>query len=494
MLRASHVAAALGAASVLAAFTPASTDPLPYPAPYCAPGQSPTYSLGFADLHTALDGIMGDPLECEHGDPQTGDVTQRTSTGVAYYDPVTASVTFTAGFHHWTLNGDGTTFYWDGAEPVIPPDSSAAPVTLEARAANVTPPPAASLPLNGRFLLLNMHGALFHKDPGDFAENVAYAQWMGAGVIRVFATDSNLQTPWDGQRVGEEIVRVAPILRAARVKLVVALVNNHQAVPGEAPGSVGWKDGYLQLLLPFYTGNWRGPYLQFVRGLIGTVRSAGATDVIQAWEVGNEMHTPDSPTNLVMFLDDTIREIRNVDFATPIYPGTMGANHVQPWNATSPVARWLYCEAPIAAYTLHAYDWVSRDRSGDMPIQWDLDNIVPPPCPSGRQIPVVVEELGTSRSLQGVYGPAEEEGRLQQELRQLRFVLGYPQVLGVGVWSGESPRVRDRTYYDDRRGLTSYDPRRQGGGSCYDPRPLAAPGARCRLERVLQALPALPPP
>jgi len=43
--------------------------------------------------------------------------------------------------------------------------------------------------VNGRYLILNMHGALFHQDIGDFQEDIAYASWLNAGVIRVFATD-----------------------------------------------------------------------------------------------------------------------------------------------------------------------------------------------------------------------------------------------------------------------------------------------------------------
>ncbi len=48
------------------------------------------------------------------------------------------------------------------------------------------PPPASlslrasSYPLNGGFLLLNMHGLLFHEQARDFEENVAYARWMQA--------------------------------------------------------------------------------------------------------------------------------------------------------------------------------------------------------------------------------------------------------------------------------------------------------------------------
>ena len=88
------------------------------------------------------------------------------------------------------------------------------------------------------------------------------------------------------------------------------------------------------------------------------------------------------------------------------------------------IARWLYCQAPVDAYTLHAYDWVSRQRPGDMPIDWDLDNILPQPCDGGRKLPVIVEELGTSRALSGLYTADDEASRLQQEQRQIAFGAG----------------------------------------------------------------------
>lgn len=346
-------------------------------------------------------------------------------------------------------------------------------------------------PLNGGFVLLNMHGALFHDHARDFEENVAYAQWMRAGVIRVFATDSNTKKGWSGRRVGERIADIAPVFRAGNVKLLVALVNNHQPVPGEAAESFGWADGYQQLLLPFYTHRWRDAYLTFVRELIGTVRERNALDVIYAWEIGNELHTPQKPTAIIPFIVGVAEEIRRLDPKTPILPGTMGANHLQPWNPESPVARWLYCDAPVSAYTLHAYDWVSRERQGDMPIEWDLDYITSEPCPSGRQIPVIVEELGTSRELKGLYSGEQTDYRLILEIHQMRFVLGYPQVQGIGVWSGVSPRAVDRSYHDLRRGLTSYGPGALGGGSCYS-ESFAEPGARCRLEQAVRNLPTRP--
>jgi hypothetical protein len=343
-------------------------------------------------------------------------------------------------------------------------------------------------PLNGGFLLVNNHGMLFHSDFSDIREDVAYARWLGSGVIRVFGTNTNGLSHWNGAQVGNRIADIAPMLRAADVQLLVAFVNNHRAVPGETSSSVGWMDNYVQLLLPFYTSNWRSVYLTFVQDLITTVRSRGALDVIFAWELGNELHTPQQPEALKPFITEAVQQVRALDPVTPVLPGTMGANHVEPGNPRSPIARWLYCDAPIDAYTLHAYDWVSRQRPGDMPIDWDLDNITSQPCPNGRSLPVIVEELGTSRGLAGLYTAEDERGRLQQELRQIDFVRAFPRVVGFGVWNGASPRVVDTMFLDTHRGLTSYGAHARGGGSCYDPLPETTPGVRCQYEQALRGL------
>ncbi|MBI2756225.1 MAG: hypothetical protein HYX52_05900 [Chloroflexi bacterium] len=461
---------------------------------WCPMGLAPRFTGSLAALSAALDGTMGEPLECEHRDTGSSDLVQQTSTGLALYRGLEGVPTFASGPRRWALQGDRVRF-WQGAELDVPPDAAVlgggAPlIPGSAASALLAGPPV--YPLNGRFLVANMHGFLFNENRRDVEENVTYARWLGAGTIRVFGTDNNTLKQWDGRRVGRQIVDAAAVLRANGVKLVVAFVNNHRPVPGETAESWGWLVDYDQLLLPFYERTWRGAYLTFVRDLITTVRQAGALDVVQAWELGNELHTPTNPTTFVSFVEGAVAEVRALDPVTPIYPGTMGANHLQPWNPRSPVARWLYCEAPVDAYTLHAYDWVSRERQGDMPIEWDLDWVTAAPCPSGRRLPVIVEELGASRALPGVYSRDDEAGRVQQELRQMRFVLGYSQVAGLGAWSAESPRVADKTFYDSRRGLTSFGRNGMGGGSCYDPAPDPAPGARCQLERALQALPQGP--
>jgi hypothetical protein len=345
--------------------------------------------------------------------------------------------------------------------------------------------------INGRFLILNMHGGFMHSSIDPVQENIRYAAWMNAGAIRIFATDSNQRSVSDGAWVGNRIADVAPTLRAYDVKVIVALVNNHQEVPGEPKNSVGWKDGYWQHLLPFFTGNWRGPYLEFSRNLIQAVVNRGARDVILAWEYGNELNTQDDPPVVLSFMEQMHQEIRRLDPVTPIWPGTMGSHHLTPaWEYS--LARRLYCEGPIDAYTLHTYDWIDTNRPGDMPIDQDLNYVVNTPCANGRHLPVVVEELGTSRELPGVYGADDENGRLNQEAYEMRMVLGYDQVVGIGSWSSESP-LTPVTRHDNRRGLTSYGPNRNGDGSCYPSvAQWASPGARCRLETMLRNLPAVP--
>jgi hypothetical protein len=186
-------------------------------------------------------------------------------------------------------------------------------------------------------------------------------------------------------------------------------------------------------------------------------------------------------------------EIRRIDPTTPIWPGTMGAHHldiIYDLSVDIDVAHNLYCDMPVQAYTLHTYDWIDANNGGDMPIDWDLKYVVSQPCPNGRRLPVVVEELGTSRELPGHYGADDEDRRIEQEIHQLRMVLSYDQVVGVGSWSSESP-VSPNSRHDNRRGLTSYGPDRSGSGSCYPPAG-QTPGARCRLETILRNLPARP--
>jgi hypothetical protein len=62
---------------------------------------------------------VGQPLECEHTDPVSGDSLQQTSTGLAFYRKSTNTPTFTTGYDHWALTPQGL-HYWTGSS-VDPP-------------------------------------------------------------------------------------------------------------------------------------------------------------------------------------------------------------------------------------------------------------------------------------------------------------------------------------------------------------------------------------
>jgi hypothetical protein len=86
----------------------------------CLAGQAPRFVFGFADLKTQLGDAMGEPVTCEFSDPGgTGDVHQRTTTGLAFWRKSTNTPTFTNGFEHWATTPTGPVT-WTGAS-IDPP-------------------------------------------------------------------------------------------------------------------------------------------------------------------------------------------------------------------------------------------------------------------------------------------------------------------------------------------------------------------------------------
>src|SRR5258708_5403023 len=77
-------------------------------AQYCGRGQSAEFQFGFADLKSRIGEAMGAPVSCEFPDPRgTGDVHQRTTTGLAFWRKSTNIPTFTDGWQHWGKTPDG---------------------------------------------------------------------------------------------------------------------------------------------------------------------------------------------------------------------------------------------------------------------------------------------------------------------------------------------------------------------------------------------------
>ncbi|MBV8718810.1 MAG: hypothetical protein JO318_03645 [Chloroflexi bacterium] len=95
----------------------------------CQPGEAPHFTFGFAMLKDQVGEDMGDPVTCEFSDPNgTGDVHQRTTTGLAFWRKSTNTPTFTDGFNHWAQTPQGW-ITWTGAS-VDPPLANVYPDTI----------------------------------------------------------------------------------------------------------------------------------------------------------------------------------------------------------------------------------------------------------------------------------------------------------------------------------------------------------------------------
>jgi hypothetical protein len=96
------------------------------PAPYCQVGATPAFVNGLGALKQQIGDVMGTPLECEHVASEQGDTVQQTSTGLAAYDSVTNTDTFTDGWHHWALTSDGVVT-WEGTDSRPPLQAEGSP-------------------------------------------------------------------------------------------------------------------------------------------------------------------------------------------------------------------------------------------------------------------------------------------------------------------------------------------------------------------------------
>lgn len=95
-------------------------------APFCEDGQAPRFAHALAGLRERLGDRLGEPVECEHVDPWSGDAVQRTTTGLAYYRPSIGMAIFTDGESHWGLADEGGPPIRWRTGSVTPPEPSAA--------------------------------------------------------------------------------------------------------------------------------------------------------------------------------------------------------------------------------------------------------------------------------------------------------------------------------------------------------------------------------
>ncbi|MDP6509348.1 MAG: hypothetical protein QF719_01215 [Chloroflexota bacterium] len=111
---------ALAALGLLLTIAAAVAAPVEAAAAHCEAGESPQFRFGFAFLKSQIGDTMGEPIECEHGNPDNGDTLQQTTTGLAFYRQYTNTPTFTNGWDHWAWTTSGLV-YWAG-NSADPPD------------------------------------------------------------------------------------------------------------------------------------------------------------------------------------------------------------------------------------------------------------------------------------------------------------------------------------------------------------------------------------
>ena len=72
----------------------------------CGDGTHLKFAGEFAELKSMLGDTMGEPLDC-HAHSPNGDIVQNTTTGLAFVRPSVGIPTFTDGWRHWELTGEG---------------------------------------------------------------------------------------------------------------------------------------------------------------------------------------------------------------------------------------------------------------------------------------------------------------------------------------------------------------------------------------------------
>jgi hypothetical protein len=94
----------------------------------CPPGQTPQFVSGFAALKLRLGTRMGEPMDCQHSDPSTGDMVQHTTTGLAYdRSGNSGAAAFTNGWEHYALMDDQVVLWRNpSANPPLPTADQAA--------------------------------------------------------------------------------------------------------------------------------------------------------------------------------------------------------------------------------------------------------------------------------------------------------------------------------------------------------------------------------
>jgi hypothetical protein len=88
-------------------------------APFCGPGQPLAFDPRLQELKQRLGDTMGAPIECAHPSATVSDTIEQTSTGLAEFNQLTGTASFTDGWRHWAVTPRGFVS-WEGTESEPP--------------------------------------------------------------------------------------------------------------------------------------------------------------------------------------------------------------------------------------------------------------------------------------------------------------------------------------------------------------------------------------
>jgi S1-C subfamily serine protease len=136
--------------------------------PYCPNGQDPSFLFGLAYLKDQVGDPMGDPIECQHEDPATGDLVQLTTTGLATYRLMRNMTEFTNGSEHWALTPDGLA-YWTGDSNDPPGYQTPSPTATAVPSTPTLAPAATATPtlLSDADVVTTVEPSVVRIDTGD---------------------------------------------------------------------------------------------------------------------------------------------------------------------------------------------------------------------------------------------------------------------------------------------------------------------------------------
>jgi hypothetical protein len=87
--------------------------------PFCNPGQALALDPHLLELKQRLGDTMGAPLECAHPGAAVSDTIEQTSTGLAEFNQLTNTASFTDGWRHWAVTPRGFVS-WEGSDSEPP--------------------------------------------------------------------------------------------------------------------------------------------------------------------------------------------------------------------------------------------------------------------------------------------------------------------------------------------------------------------------------------